>query len=367
MKATVGALKTALAKVQKAVHTSSVTLQGIGEVLTIHASNGPQGSAKATLAVERPEDFLALVDGARLTAVLSGADITLPCEIKNTDEAIRFKFGQATIRLQKIKNDESLLLEDSRWNGAAPIGEAFKGADLKAAFERVTPFAARNDVRYYLNSVLMTERDGFLTLVGTDGFRLARLKTGLAVGSLSDVILPISIADALGSVLDAGSDVEICTVGGEDNRGIGFRSESFEVMCPVIQGKYPQFERVIPGDADLTAASVNRKSALAVLERIGAVAETGNGACYVRVHVKEGVFGVTTVDEKSRDHTDLADPAAVAMDMGFQPKLLAPALAGVKSELVRFMYTRPDDASPKAVIRDSEGDAWSVVVMPSKT
>lgn len=367
MKTTVGALKAALAKVQKAVHSSLVTLQGVGPSLTIHASNGPQGSAKATLVVQDATEFTAQIDGNRLSAVLGGADASLPCQIKVTKDDVRIKFGHANIRLQ-IAQEEASLLEESRWNGATPIGERFSGADLKAAFERVAPFAARHDVRYYLTGVLMTTRDNRLTLVGTDGFRLACFKTGLAVTAVPDSIIPIQIAEALSSVLESSSLVEICTVGSDESRGIGFRTETFEVMCPVIAGKYPNFDRVIPDAETMNRADVDRKAALAVLERIAAVADAKGGACFINVAIKAKQFIALTTDEESKDHIELEEPVSVAMELGFQPKLLIPALAAVKTEKACFLYTPSKGTDTgKVLIRDAEGSDWSVVVMPSRT
>ncbi len=369
MKTTVGALKTALTKVQKAVHTSYVTLKGTGTTLAIHASNGPQGCAKATVAVSDGGDFVAQVDGNRLAAVLGGADASQECVIQATKTTVRFKFGKADIRFQ-VADEEPTLLEESRWVGAVSIGEKVSGADLKNAFERVSPFAARNDVRYYLNGVLMTVRGGRLTLVATDGFRLARLTTSVAVSEVPDSIIPISIADALATVLDSSSEVQIVTVGELESRGVGFRAENFEVMCPVIAGQFPNFEKVMPNVETMTRATVNRKAALAVLERIAAVAEGSGGSRYVRVVIKERKFEVLTLDEQSHDQADLETevPFAKPMEMGFQPKLLIPALAAVKTDNVAFLYTKAgNDRNQKVLIRDAEGEEWGVIVMPSKT
>lgn len=366
MKITVGALRSALSKAQKIGRTAAVTLQGSGTHLTIHAA-GQQGCAKATIAIEDGAEFVALIDGNRLSAVLGGADAALECTISQSKEAVRLKFGQANIRFPISTEAESTLLEESRWEGAVSVGKKISGAVLKEALDRVTSFAARNDSRYYLNGVLMTVRDGCLTLVATDGFRLARLTTSIEVEDAMDSIIPITIADAMAAIIDGDADVQICTVGENESRGIGFRSNNLEVMCPVIAGAYPKFEKVVPRAESMATAVINRKAALAALEMIAAVADAKSGVCYIKVAIADKTFTVMTTDEESRDLAELESPVEVPMSLGFQPKLLVPAIAAVKTDNVCLSYTKPDVEIGKVLVRDAEGDDWSVVVMPSRT
>jgi hypothetical protein len=367
MKTTIGALRGALNKVLKAVRCNTVRLVLKDERLCIAGTGRSDGSAKASLAVEAGDAFDTTIRAGHLCAILGTADSSLSCELVSASGGVRIKFAGSNLLLKRAE-DVDVLLKDSLWKKAVPIGPAVKADVLKAALARVTPFAAQHDVRYYLIGVCFAAANGVLALSATDGYRAAQLHSTLEVNAFDELILPLGIAEAIGSVFDAGQEVTISILGEADSRGIGFRSESFELLCPVVAGKFPNLKRALPPLDKLVKAEVATAEALAAIERIGAVAEATNGSTFMRVAIRGEQMQLQTVDEESTDtiaaRIELKNASAM-LETGFQPRLLASGFANVGTTTTAVYFTT-DDSSPKVMLRDSgDGAADWFVLMSS--
>jgi DNA polymerase III subunit beta len=103
---------------------------------------------------------------------------------------------------------------------------------------------AQQDIRYYLNGLLLMVEDRQLTMVATDGHRLAYAAAKLPQPvTRSEVIIPRKAVLELAKLLADGDDeVEIQILPNQ----VQFRFSGVELVSKVVDGKFPDFTRVIP-------------------------------------------------------------------------------------------------------------------------
>jgi DNA polymerase-3 subunit beta len=123
---------------------------------------------------------------------------------------------------------------------------SFAAADLRAVAEQVAIVAATDDSRPVLTGVLMRLKDSTATFVASDGIRLAvRTLTLLApISRPLEVIIP---AQALRDMRRISGDAETIAVAVSTERGqIMFRAGEVELITRLIDGTFPNYERILP-------------------------------------------------------------------------------------------------------------------------
>lgn len=143
--------------------------------------------------------------------------------------------------------------------GAVEIGEAI----LHKALSAVTMCISNEETRYYLNGVYMHDAGEGLITVATDGHRLSKYETGEAWG-IPALILPLEAAKLLLARLRPSGDgtVSVQYTDGDAPR-LWFAGDGWRIRCKTIDGKFPDYTRVIPGPSDsievtLTADALRR-------------------------------------------------------------------------------------------------------------
>ncbi len=116
--------------------------------------------------------------------------------------------------------------------------------DLRALFKRAEFAMAQQDIRYYLNGMLLVIDDGSLQAVATDGHRLSWANLAIP-GSYTrqEVILPRKTVLELGKLLADNEDPVTLDILANQVR---FRFGNVELVSKVVDGKFPDYNRVIP-------------------------------------------------------------------------------------------------------------------------
>lgn len=186
-------------------------------------------------AITLPAKLLADVVGS-----LPNAPITLTTESRA--QSAKLMCGTSTSTIKGIEADDfpSLpTLHDG--DTIATIAARTLGAML----DQVAPCAAADDTRPVLAGVLLRLRDGALTLAAADGFRLARHSLPLpTIMQPDEHLLQAKALTKLGKVLGADGEVQIRASRGGSH--VAFVSPIAQVIARQIDGKFPDFERIIP-------------------------------------------------------------------------------------------------------------------------
>ena len=137
--------------------------------------------------------------------------------------------------------------------------------DLRALFKLAEFAMAQQDIRYYLNGMLLVIDKGTLQAVATDGHRLSWASIAVAgrATARQEVILPRKTVLELGKLLGDSDDPVTLDVLANQVR---FRFANVELVSKVVDGKFPDFNRVIPV-GHTKQVELDRVELLAALQR----------------------------------------------------------------------------------------------------
>ena len=243
---------------------------------------------------------------------------------------------------------------------SAPISV---GAETLKSLLDLTSFAmAQQDVRYFLNGMLLEEVEGQLRSVATDGHRLA----------MNQITIDSDRADGLGQVIvprkgvleiqrllsDSPEAVELSVSGSH----LCLASGPFVLTTKLVDGRFPDYQRVIPKDGDkvILADKLDFKRALnrtAILSN-----EKFRG---VRIQFKSGLLEISTNNPEQEDAEESlpVDYSGPELEIGFNVGYLQDVLNVVRGTQVKLTV---NDANSSALIEDPEADQALYVIMPMK-
>ena len=284
----------------------------------------------------------ALPDGAKVTLSHAGD--------KTTVQAGRSRFTLATLPANDFPAIEDLdLVERVR------VQEAV----LKELIERTAFAMAQQDVRYYLNGLLLDLREDSLRCVATDGHRLALCEAPLAAGAQTrkQIILPRKGVLELQRLLEGGEREVELEIGRNHLR---MRRDDVSFTSKLIDGRFPDYEAVIPIGAD-KEVRVNREVLRAALQRVAILSnEKYRG---VKLEVSPGQLRIVAHNpeqEEAQEEVE-AQTRVDGLSVGFNVTYLLDALSALREEEVVLNLR---DGNSSALVRELSHDRSRHVVMP---
>ena len=222
-----------------------------------------------------------------------------------------------------------------------------------------TSYAISNDeTRYVLNGIFTAFKEGKLTLVATDGRRLAMVENDLEFPASheTDFIIPTKAVQELQRLLGEEGDA-IARL--SDNQ-IVFEVGSSVIVSKLIEGNYPNYRQVIPGEAKETL-SLGREALLETARRVSLLSSEKSNS--VKLVVGEGGIDVTA---NSPDIGEAKESMPVSYSgkeiaIAFNPEFLMAPLRNLEDEEVQLDLI--DEMSP-GVLRGS--GSFLYVLMPMR-
>jgi DNA polymerase-3 subunit beta len=316
------------------------------QIKTILSKNDENELYKTTISTRKVLDIL---------KVLQPND-----EIKISDEngKITLQSGKSRFILQTIPAlDFPLISEPEKTDHFFSISQK----TLKEMISNVSFSMALNDVRYYLNGVLFVIKDGLFSLVATDGHRLAYCEQELETKNLLEecFIVPRKTIIELQKLLDEKDDfVEIVFSKNQSK----FILKNTEIITKLIDGKFPDYKRVIPTDQknDLI---VNRLSFLRAIQKASVL--TNEKFKGVKFFVEPGLMRVSSQNseqEEAFDELDI-DYSGDIIEIGFNVSYIFDVVSNVDSKDIKISLS---DCNGSALITVPENDQFKYVVMPMR-
>lgn len=285
----------------------------------------------------------ALPDGATVTLSLKGDRLTL-------------QSGRSKFVLSTLPAAEFPVVEDINADRQFTISQA----DLRRLLDKTHFSMAQQDVRYYLNGLLLETGEGRIRAVATDGHRLALSDLSLesADGATNQVIVPRKGVLELQKLLDGDGDVQIALGSNHIRIEVG----SIRFTSKLIDGRFPDYDRVIP-KTGTNIVSGSREALRSSLQRAAILSnEKYRG---VRLEFSDGnirVMANNPDQEEAEDEVEV-DYSGEQMEIGFNVNYLLDALAAVDDDNVEVGLVDP---SSSCVVR-APGDKQSLyVVMPMR-
>lgn len=284
----------------------------------------------------------ALPDGTRIKLEQNGERVTV--------SAGRSRFTLATLPATEFPVIDNIDVVER---------VALPEATLKELMERTGFAMAHQDVRYYLNGMLLDLRENSLRCVATDGHRLALAETQIEtkVAAARQVIVPRKGINELQGLFESGEgQVEL-----EFARNhLRVRRGDVTFTSKLIDGRFPDYEAVIPIGAD-KEVRVQRDDLRSALQRAailsnekyrGVKLEVGPNRLRIVAHNPEQEEAVEEVEA----HTGVAE-----LSVGFNVNYLLDALGAIGSDEVLLCLR---DGQSSCLMRKPESDETRHVIMP---
>ena len=232
--------------------------------------------------------------------------------------------------------------------------------DLRGLIKAAEFAMAQQDIRYYLNGMLLVIDNDSLQAVATNGHRLswASLKVD---GSYQrqEVILPRKTVLELGKLLaDADEPVRIDVLANQ----VRFSFANVELVSKVVDGKFPDYNRVIP-TGHARAIELPRTELLAALQRAAILSnEKFRGVRLVLGAGQLKIICSNSEQEEAEEELEV-DYRGDALDIGFNITYLLDVLQNQPMERVQLAF---GDANSSALITIPDRDDYKYVVMPMR-
>ena len=232
---------------------------------------------------------------------------------------------------------------------------------LRRLIERTHFCMAHQDVRYFLNGLLLELRDGSVRAVATDGHRLALCEAATDVPSdtVSQVIIPRKgVSELLRLLGDSDASVE-CRLGAN---AIQLQFASARFTSKLVDGRFPDYEKVIP-EPGKNRMVVDRETLRNALSRVAILSnEKYKG---VRFGADSAALRIVAHNpEQEEAEEELAvDYEGETLEIGFNVSYLIDALAALEGDVARLWFR---DGDSSCLIQENEDGDCRYLVMPMR-
>jgi DNA polymerase III subunit beta len=302
-------------------------------------------------------NFNTTVGARKLIDILRSLPNDQGVTLSAKDNKLTLQAGKSRFTLQTLPAEDFPLV-----NEAADFGPTFAVPQkvLRGLVNQVHFAMAVHDIRYYLNGILFIAEGRQLTLVATDGHRLA-----LAQATLDnevpkqEVILPRKTVLELQRLLkDEDTPIEMRFAGNQAR----FAFSGMEFVTKLVEGKFPDYNRVIPKNHK-NSVVMGRAPLLGSLQRAAIL--TSEKFKGVRINLEPGVLRIASSNaeqEEAKEELEI-DYNGDAIEIGFNVTYLMDALANMGSEMVKLEL---QDTAASALFTVPDQPGFKYVVMPMR-
>ncbi|OBS09574.1 DNA polymerase III subunit beta [Acidihalobacter prosperus] len=306
-----------------------------------------------------------LIDGEDGAATLPARKLYEICKALPEDAEISLDFEEGRAILKSGGSRFSLVtLPASEYPNldefVAQAQFSLNQAQLKGLLVHSSFAMAQQDVRYYLNGLLLEVNPGQVTAVATDGHRLALAKLDNAPGSGEHaVIVPRKAIMELVRTLDE-RDAQVTIHLG--TQAIRLEFDDVRFTSKLIDGRFPDYKRVIPSGGE-KILTVSRETLRQALQRVSILSnEKYRG---VRIGLDRQLLRVEAHNpEQEEAQVDLqVDYDGESLDIGFNLTYLMDVIATVSGDTLQLCFK---DSSSSVLITDPDEPSALYVVMPMR-
>ncbi|RDV24779.1 DNA polymerase III subunit beta [Alteromonas aestuariivivens] len=265
--------------------------------------------------------------------------------------------GRGRYTLSTLSASDYPNLED--WEGEVEFEVSC--SDLKRLIDSSHFSMAQQDVRYYLNGMSLETEDHLVRTVATDGHRLAlcRLEYNNSTLPARQVIIPRK------------GVLEISRLIGEEDRLLKIQiganhlrlfSNEFIFTSKLVDGRFPDYRRVLPKDGDKTVLA----SKAVLKEAFSRAAILSNEKFRgVRLNLSSGELKITANNPEQEEAEEIVDVdyQGDSLEIGFNVAYLIDVLNALVTDRVKITLS---DSNSSALIEDAEDDAALYVIMPMR-
>lgn len=313
--------------------------------ISLSIDSAASGEFSTTIAAKKLLDICrSLPDNSEINMATNESRITL-------------KAGKSRFNLQTLPAaDYPVMTKTQGLSTLVTIGQR----QLKELLKQVEFAMGQQDIRYYLNGLLFEVFANRLNIVGTDGHRLSFTSTELKQNyDKQEIILPRKTVIELIKLLDdSDEDVQIEI----SSNQVNFSFANIKLISKVIDGKFPDYNRVIPNGHKNTFTT-ERVGVLLAMQRASILSnEKYRGIRMVLSDNNLKLISTNSDQEEAEEELEI-NYRGDKLDIGFNVTYLIDVLNNTSSEQVTFSFA---DANSSCLVTVPNNAHYKYVVMPMR-
>lgn len=335
---------------------SNLLIRGNDQDLSITATD-LEVELVATLEVELEDQGSTTIPARKLLDICRSLPDQSKIAINSSNEKVKVSSGRSRFSLATLPAEDFPTLDDLELDQNVVIKEG----QFKALIEKTAFAMAQQDVRYYLNGLLLELDADQIRTVATDGHRLAisQLDHKSDIDGSRQIILPRKGVQELLRLLGS-EDNEITVAIGKNHLRVNLPNLQF--TSKLIDGRFPEYQRVLPEASDnratidkiLLKQALSRASILSNEKYKGIRLILDNNTMVIQAHNPE--------HEEAEDEIEI-EYKGDRLEVGFNVVYLLDVLNALDSDKVEVII---QDANSSALIVSPESQASRYVVMPMR-
>ncbi|MEK9775148.1 MAG: DNA polymerase III subunit beta [Quisquiliibacterium sp.] len=304
------------------------------------------------------EETATTVSARKLIDILRALPDGPEVSISVTNKKATIQSGKSRFALQTLGAEEFPTVN---------VNEQFSASfsmpqkQLRHLFQMVHFAMAQQDIRYYLNGLLLVTDGNIIRVVATDGHRLAYCEAEIQGDLLArnEVIIPRKTVLELQRLLSDSDDPVLIDVATNQVR---FRFGDVEMVSKLVEGKFPDYQRVIP-TGYTKAMTVSREGLAASLARASIL--TSDKFRGVRLTLGPGSLKIQTSNAEQEEAVEEIEVAydGDPIEIGFNVGYLQDVLGNLKTEGVQIEF---GDSNTSALLTVPQDASFRYVVMPMR-
>lgn len=278
-------------------------------------------------------------------------------DIRLEEQKLWIKSGRSRFTLSTLPANDFPSAEDGQGSLTFHVPQA----TVRRLIERSSFAMAQQDVRYYLNGMLLEVSTGQIRSVATDGHRLAMctMNADIAQTERHQVIVPRKGILELARLL-TDQDGQVSIVLGQHH--IRANTGDFTFTSKLVDGKFPDYERVLPRGGDKLVVG-DRQALREAFSRTAILSnEKYRG---IRLMLEAGLLKIqaNNPEQEEAEEEVVVDYHGESLEIGFNVSYLLDVLGVMTDEQVRLTLA---DANSSALLQEAGNDDSAYVVMPMR-
>lgn len=336
---------------------SNILMQLNGDTLTMTGTD-LEVEVVTSLKVDKGKDGETTVPARKLWDICKSLpeDATVNLEVKGEKAVV--KSGKSRFTLMTLPTNDFPKLEIGSWDKDFNL----RGGAFKELLERTQFCMAQQDVRYYLNGLMLELSKGNIRAVGTDGHRMA----------ISDEEAPeLKDEQKLQVIVPRKGIQEIIRFLGEDDAKIGIKigknhirvdTNGLVFTSKLIDGRFPEYEKVVPTNQS-KELKLDKEEFKKAIQRTAILSnEKYKG---IRFALKSGkiILSAHNPEQEEAEEEVEINYSGEEMEIGFNSSYIVDAVSALEGDTVELGLS---DSNSSGTLREPENKKTKYIVMPMR-
>ena len=310
---------------------------------------------------ELSEDFQITISAKKLFDITRALPEKSKIDIQIEEAKVIVKAKKSRFNLQTLPSQDYPVMK-KELNHDLPDNVELKlpQREFKSLLKQVDFAMAQQDIRYYLNGLLIEVKEKNINVVGTDGHRLSFTSSGLSnSGQNAQAIVPRKTIVELVKLLNETEDpLEISF----SKNQVHFKFNDIDLITKVIDGKFPDYSRVIPVGHE-NSFNINRALLLDSMLRASILSnDKYRGIRMVVENNNLKLVSNNSEQEQAEEELEI-EYKGDKIDIGFNVTYLIDVLTNIQSDQLTIAFK---DSSSSCLVTIPNNEQYKYVVMPMR-